>query len=325
MVTKLDYYQKKIPGQTTELQDLLDEAEDISVGLGRRDKETLLSFMEQLDSIQHLIQTMETVQGSDLRPHKNQFDTIISRFLRAAGSILTTLGGATTLHAIRPEGAAPETHPWWFVDHYVAERRAQTLRQWMKIGIGLAVVALILGVLFNTVLKPDPAVVEAQARYEASLKALAETRDYETALAEIDQGLAVRPDDFEALILKGIILQLMERPDDAEAVFDEAAALAPSQEFVALGKGRVRMMLGHPLIAKELAEESIALNEEFAEGWFLLGQTYDQLGQTPEAFEAMEKASELALEQENDTLYAIIRVNMGYLAPSGGAPGGGGF
>jgi Flp pilus assembly protein TadD len=65
----------------------------------------------------------------------------------------------------------------------------------------------------------------------------------------------------------------------------------------------------------ELAQAAIDINPNFAEGWFLAGQAYDQLGDFQQALNNMNTAADLALEQDNPSLYAIIKVNIGYLSP----------
>jgi len=46
------------------------------------------------------------------------------------------------------------------------------------------------------------------------------------------------------------------------------------------------------------------------------------LEQIPQAYQALSKAADLAFEQGDDTLYAIIKINLGYLQPASLEPVG---
>jgi tetratricopeptide (TPR) repeat protein len=316
MATKLDFYHQKLSGQASEAREYLAIVEDDSLGLRRKDKEAMLDYLAKMDAIQRFMLVSKPGAGPDRAAEKNLFETVQKRTIREAAVILRALGGAEGLKAARPADVTEADYPWWFVDAYLARQKAKQLKSLIRGLIILAVIGLVVVVLFNTVLKPDPAVVAQTQHYEQALSALMVEQDLNLALQEIEQSLAFAPEDLEALAFKGVVLELLGRTGEAQEVYEQAARVA-APEYALFSRGRILLQFGKREEAKTLAEEAINLNPNFAEGWFLLGQVYDELGDIPQAFEAMNTASELALEQGNEQLYAIIRVNMGYLAPAG--------
>lgn len=322
MVTKLDFYkQREASSALAQVREQLEILDDGSIRLDKKAKADVLNYLHKLDTVQSLLAQLEAENVSDLRGENSLFDTVQKRFFRNSSAILTALGGSAALRAARPETASMTDSPWWFLDSYVAEKRSQQLQRFLK-GAGiLGFIALVVIILLNTVLKPDPAVIAAKNHYEAGFSLLLQEGDAVGALIEANNALAARPGDFDSLMLKAVALELSNQNSEAEQVYDEAAALAPGREYVSLGRGRIYLQLGDAEKSLSLAEESISLNPDFAEAHFLAGQSYERLGDIQAAFAAMELASDLALEQENDTLYAIIRVNMGYLTNPGGGSG----
>jgi tetratricopeptide (TPR) repeat protein len=325
MATKLDYFQRKLSGPTVELRAHLDYLEDASIGLSRKGKAFVADYFARLDRVQEIFQLLEGAATIDLRPEHVQFETALNRLRQEAGPVLYTLGGPQGLKLLRPETAIETAQPWWFIDRYVGERMAlQRKRVLQGMGI-LAAIALVVVILFNTVLKPDPALIALKAHNDAAFAALIQEADYEMALDEIDQALAVKPDDLESLVVKGVILEQLGRPDEAETIFGQAIQLAPGPETVYWIRGQMLLQLDQFEEALRQAEAAIEANPDYPQAWFLSGQAYDRMGDVSQAFNNMEIASNLALEQGDNALYAIIRVNMGYLVPSGGGPSGDGL
>lgn len=324
MTTKLDYFQRKLSGPTTELRAQLEYLEDASIGLGRKDKAFILDYFARLDRVYDIFQALEGTAEIDLRAEHVQYETVLSRLRQEASPILHRLGGPHGLASLRPETATAAEQPWWFIDRYVGEQMALQ-RKRILLGMGiLTAIALVVVVLLNTVLKPDPVVTALKAHNDAAFAALLQESDYETALDEINQALAVKPDDLESLIVKGVILEQTGQTAEAEAIFEQAVGLAPGPEFVYWMRGQILLQLNQIEEALRLAETAIEINPDFPQGWFLAGQVYERMGDLNAAFNNMETASNLALEQGDDALYAVIRVNMGYLYPSGGGPSSGG-
>ena len=316
MTTKLDFYQRKLSSQANQLRDLLQAVEDSVIGLTRRDRAFILDFFGKMDAIQAALQVMEVDHSPDMSPERLRFNTVTNRFLAQASGLLAKMGGPSALQKARPVGVDQENQPWWYIDRLVASQQSNRLRQVGTV-IGVVVGLLLLAyILLNTIFKPDPAVI-ARANYtDQAMSALVEQQDYQLALENAEGILAISPDDIEGLVLKGVILEKLDRTAEAEEAFRQATtAAAPAPEQVSLVRGRLQLQLGDAQQALTLAEQSIDENPSFAEGWFLAGQAYDQLGDFQQALSHMNTAADLALEQDNPSLYAIIKVNIGYLSP----------
>jgi tetratricopeptide (TPR) repeat protein len=237
-----------------------------------------------------------------------------------ASALLTKVGGSARLREARPEGVGHEAQPWWFIDRYVAAQQARQRNQIGRVVAVVAAIGLVIYILLNTIFKPDPVVV-ARANYvDQAMAALTQEQDFQQALLNAEQILALLPDDVEGLVLKGVILEKLDRPAEAEESFKQASAVAPAPEQVPFARGRLAIQLGDSQQALDLARQSIDINPSFAEGWFLTGQAYDQLGDFQQALSSMTTAADLALEQDNPSLYAIIKVNIGYLSPQAPTP-----
>jgi tetratricopeptide (TPR) repeat protein len=320
MTTKLDFYQRKLPSQANQLRDQLQFVEDSVINLSRRDRAYILDFFGKMDAIQTALQTMAADHGPDMSPETLRFGTVKNRFLAQASGLLAKIGGSSALQKVRPGGVDQENQPWWYIDRLVASQQSNQLKQVGTV-VGAVIGFLLLAyILLNTIFKPDPAVV-ARANYtDQAMAALIEQQDYPLALENADGILAISPDDLEGLVLKGVALEKLDRAAEAEQYFSQADAAAAAPEQVPLVRGRLQLQLGDAQQALTLAEQSIEANPSYAEGWFLAGQAYDQLGNFQQALSHMNTAADLALEQDNPSLYAIIKVNVGYLSPRAPAP-----
>jgi tetratricopeptide (TPR) repeat protein len=283
--------------------------------LTKQDKDFVLNYLAEMDTARQLIKTLEKSGGPDLNAEELRLSNIEKSIRKKGKAILKIFGGVTSLKKTRPAGASPEEHSWWFIDHYVAHQRVKRGKQIATLGgVAVAFVGVIL-ILLNTVLKPDPNVIFRIEHYDKAIQFI-EEQDYETALTEVEQALTVAPDDVELLVFKGVILNQLDRADEANALFEQANSLAPEPKYVLLWRARFAWQQYQAPETLELSQEAITLDPEFAEAWFLAGQAHAYLDQIPEAYEAFSKAADLAREQGNDSLYATARINQSYLLPA---------
>ena len=321
MNAKLEFFQQRVHNSANDLRQHLNFLEDASLSLKFKPRQEAYNYLTQLDQAQAIFNTLRADGGPDLRAEIVQFDTVKTRLFRDAGPILATLGGSAKLSAARPQTANQDDHPWWFLDSYVAEQRAKQSKQMLQGGLIIAAVIGVITLLMNTVFKPDPIVVAVKQHYDVALGDLTMDQDYEAALAEIDLALAVKADDPSSLVLKGVILEMMEDLQAADEIYAQAIEIVNSEEIIMLERGRLLLQLNEFERSLALAEQAIALNPESANAWFLSGQSYERLGDIGRAYEDMNKAADFALAQGDDTLYAIIKVNIGYLSPGIGSGG----
>ncbi len=314
MPSKIDFYHNKTLAPADQLRKLLQSLENNLALLPKQDKAAVLNYLTRLDELQQRFDA--SAGGLNLEPERLRFITLQDQLQKKAPQLLDKLGGAATLKTIRPTDATPERASWWFLDQEVARRRANSFKR-VGIIVGvIAIVALLGVILFNTLLKPDPNTVLRAHNFAAAVDLAVYDHDYPAALSQLDEALAVLPDDPELLIFKGVLLQRLERADEADAIFERAAQLSPSAEYLPLARGQIYLQLKQTEAALEDGLQATVAAPDSAEAWFLLGRVYTALEQIPQAHQALSKAADLAFEQGDDTLYAIIKINLGYLRPA---------
>jgi len=316
MPSKLDFYARKSSNQAGQLRSHLQSLEDDAFALAKQDKAVVLDYLTRMDAAQSLFDELDTKGGPDLTPESLRFTTLQERLQKKAPQLLDRLDGSSALQAVRPAGAAPDRASWWFFDREVARRRAGLAKRIAIIGGAVLILVLIVVILFNTILKPDPATMLRTQKFQAAMELASTERDYLAALAQIEEALDTLPDDPELLVFKGVLLAELNRSDEAEPLFERVSNLDLEPEFLPLARGQILLQLGRADAALEAGQQAVALNPDSAEAWFLTGRAHTVLEQIDLAYEALSKAADLAFEQGNDTLYAIIKINLGYLQPA---------
>ncbi len=315
---KGNFFRPRPVSRADTLRTRLQTLEEETPKLSQADAAAVRRFLHTMDEVAHLFEALSAPDGPDLTPERLRFETVQRQVERNAGRLLKTLGGAAALEAARPAVAVPDAAPWWFLEQVVARRRAALRRRLLLTGgVAAALIALAV-VLFNTLLKPDPAVVLKTRLFDEALTHVTAEGDYAAALASVEQILAVLPDDVETLVFQSVLLERLDRPEEAEAVFRRAQSLGDSPEMALLAKGQLLWQLGDVEGALGLAQQVVAQNPESAAGWFLAGQAHAALNHFPEARDAFTRAADLARAQGNDPLFVQARVNLGYLLPSRG-------
>jgi len=322
MADKINFYQQHPFSPADQLRTQLQSLEDRAVHLPRQNRAGVLAYFGELDSVQQQLTQLITAGGTFTAESVRLAD-LQTRIARHAGQLLNAIGGAAELRTARPANVSRESHPWWFVDEIAAEKKTRARKRLFTIlGVAGAIVLAVV-IAFNTVLKPDPAVVAKTRHFEKALELVTEQQNYPAALAEIEQALAAVPDDEDSLVFKAVLLNQMGRTAEAKNLLAKANARADDPAYVPLARGRLLQQLGKPAEALSLAQQVLKTHPDSAEAWFLAGQVYSQQGDTQQAYNAFSKASELALAQGNNSLYVIAKTNLTYLSPLGGGNLGG--
>ncbi len=322
MSDKSAFLQPKNISPAEQLRAQLTALENDLPALPKQSAADVQTFFREMDAAQLQFSQLMT-DGVDLTAELTRFETVQSRIARNADRLLHAIGGAAKLREHRPANISRKTHPWWFVDEISAEQKARTRKRVLTIlGIAAAIVLAVV-VLFNTVLKPDPAVVAKTRHFQTALDLVMEAKDYPAALDEIEQALNAVPNDVDSLVFKAVLLAQMGDESQADNILAQANALAPDDMYVPLAQARLLQQMGNLRQSLSLAEGVIAAHPDSAEAWYIAGQAHAGLGDIPQAREALSKAAELALAQGNDSLYVIAKTNLTYLSPLGGNGNGG--
>ncbi|MBE7551749.1 MAG: tetratricopeptide repeat protein [Anaerolineales bacterium] len=311
-MSKLDYFQQKNLNPADELREILASLEERQPQLKSLNAEQTQSFLLDLNRLDTLFRELE-LTGLDLLPEQGRFQSLQSRLQQKAALLLKLLGGPATLSALRPAPAPPAEKWWWHLDQLAAAQRQRLLRQ---VGLIVGAIVLFVGglvVLFQTILAPSP---EVLVRLEAENKAYEaiDNRQYQAALASVEEGLAKVPGDAELLILQGVLQEVLG--EDAAAAFDQARALLNDSLDFYLTRSQLQLRVGQPVKAEADARAALELDQNSAKTWFLLGQTLEAQDKLAEAVPAYQKASELAVDSGDGEIVVMARLALGRIGAS---------
>lgn len=309
---KLDYLQQRKLNPADDLRETLTHLEERLVRIREMAPDQAAEFLADLDRACELFEQLAAA-GLELRAEQGRFNTIQARVLQRAGSLLKALGGPAALARLRPEPAPPEERWWWSIDRTVAARRKQAQR---RLALVLGLLLVVIGgliVAFRTVLAPSP---EALARVEAEGAAFAalDGGDYATALAALEKGLQTAAGDPGLLILQGVVQQAAGDPDAAGRSFEQAQAGLNDPLYFYLARAQVALRLNQPENAEADAQAALALDENSARAWLLLGQALESQDEKMQALMAYDRAGNLAMDSGDNEVYVISRMALARLS-----------
>lgn len=299
------------------LSDLMDEIEndlgDLRYGIG---KDKSLAIFAKLDEVKKRL--LETSSLTSLQAEWAQFIYIEAKIHNYASTLLHEIGGSKQLDLSRQQVNPLPENWWWFLDTWLNERRKASARRVLMIGSIVIGVLSALVLVYQFFLAPDPA-TQAKYAHEVGAQQAMINGEFNQALNEINQGLKLAPDDFEFLVLKGVTLQKLGHENEAQDVFMQAEKKINIPEQFLKARALVYLQVSNPQAALLDTQEILKINPESPEAYFYSAQAYQDLNNNTAAYEAYQKASDLAQNQNKTELAAAVRMNMGYLLQSMGA------
>jgi tetratricopeptide (TPR) repeat protein len=305
------FVEQKALTAADEVRDLLAQLEAKIARLGRGQEPEAQTVLELFDSVAARLAELHA-GGQALRAEEARWEAASAAFRRKAGAFLRALGGLGALAEARRARQPEPTAWWWFIDQWLMEKRRAQLRR-LALGAAVAVAALVLlGVLYQRFLAPDPATRE-RLRHEQAADSLLMDGNPAGALDEVGQALDYAPGDASLLALKGVLQRELGQPAAAQETFAAAEKAAGSRETFLIVRAQMYMRAddGQAMLAD--AQEITTTNPESAPGFLLLGQANELLGNSQDAIAAYDKSSRLADAQNNPQLAAIARMNMATL------------
>lgn len=305
-----------IPPSTNELfggtiGDDLDRIE-IKVGkIGMNSTEQSRALLSELDSV---YEKMNSLPDESRKTLIAQFDAVVTRLRKDASLFLRDLGGAGVLAEARAKLNPESERVWWYLDQYLVDKRRKSLRRTAITAGILAAALVVLGILYEVFLAPDPEVA-ARYSYQQSAQDSLIYGKPEDALKHIDEGLGIVPGDPTLLILRGVILEKLNRQAEAEQDFSKAGAALSQEEFL-LARGQDYLLAGLSEKALVDAEETIKVNPKSVTGYLLRGQVYETTGETQKALADYETAYQIADQSKQYELAALSRTRMAMLVQS---------
>ena len=294
-----------------QLRESLTQLENRLGKLDRSGRAEALDIPPLFDSAFALLTELQA-HGASFPGEQARFETVKAIFRNKAKIFLRIVGGTPTLKRRRAMPAPDVARWWWYIDSWQAElqyaQRLRTVKLW---GIAAAVLAGLI-VLYITLLRPDEA-TRKQMLYQNTAERLAVSGDYANALTEANAALAVKPDAMELHILKGILEESLDMPQEAKQSFSRAQVLAATQETLLLERAQKYLLLGMPNRAMADTDLILIGNAESAYAYFLQAKTYESQDALAEAANAFSKAIKLAAAADQTALEATIRLQQAYL------------
>lgn len=305
-MSKLAYLQQKKLNPADELRELLNTLEDRGPSLKVLNSTKALILLRDLDIVSDLFAQLEAT-GLNLLSEQSRFKAIQSHFKRNAALILKALGGPEALDEFRPSPPPSRERWWWYSHELVAAQQRRLAKQ---IATTVLVIVGMIGaivLIFNTVLAPSP---EAVARVEAENESMAafEVGDYELAIAEVEEGLAVVPDDPTLLIIRGAFLEFLGNDNEAAQSLETARNNLNDPTTFHLTLAETYMKIGQYIKAEDEARASIELDNTISSTWLILAQSLEGQGRLDEAVEAYEQAGDIALANGDSEIVVLVRL-----------------
>ena len=308
---KLDHLREKQLSRTDELRAALRSLEERAVKLKSMDSAAAVLLVQDLDRVETLFEQLAAA-GSDLTAERGRFESLQGSLEKRAGPLLKAVGGRTVLAEHRPRPAPPDERWWWHIDRLVAERQRRRYRQ---IAITVVILLLIVGGLilaFNTVLAPPPEVV---ARVDAENDAFLaiDEGNLPAALEAVEAGLAKVPGEPRLTLFKGVLQENLGREAEAAATFAQVEAAFGDPVGYLLSRAQLRLRVNQPELAEQDVRAALEIEPELPGAWLILGQTLELQDRPFEAFQAYQRAGDLALEQGDNEVVVLSRLALARL------------
>ena len=302
-----------------ELRRLLDASEKRAVSIRGAGAESTRELLSWLDRIAELFPELEEM-GNILDPERGRWQTVQGAVRRHAGELLVELAPAGGLAAVRVRlEKAPAAATWWW---YLDELRSQHRRRRLLIAIaGLAgVVVLFFAArwILPRLLPVDPAV---QAAYSHQLQGEQDLREnqFDAAIQEFESARALTPDDPAVLLWLTALYDVSGRARESQETLDALATLT-SPVAINAGLADHYVSLGQPQRAFDLAQQAIAQDPSYIQGYLSAGTAAESLGQRDDAIDYYNHAAELAFDQGNAELQVVARMQAAFALQSANIP-----
>jgi tetratricopeptide (TPR) repeat protein len=310
MVKSPFYVEGRPLTRADELRHQLNELEARTGRLGHGLGREALTIPLVFDTVSAALVSFQA-EGHSMRAEVARVEAVSAALRRKATVFLREIGGAEALEQAR-RVHRPDPAKWWFLDQLVADRRQARLIWWVRLAAVSVAILLLLIALYQWLLAPDPATRE-RIRHQQAADRLASEGDFRGALREVEQALAITPEDPHLIIFRGGLQQKLGQQTEAEDTFAVAETAFGDLESFLLARGEMYLLLNQAVEAVDDAQGVIARNPNSAAGYMLLGRSYQWLEDYPQAIAAYQQAATLADNQGNFQLAGTARVSAGIL------------
>jgi tetratricopeptide (TPR) repeat protein len=241
-----------------------------------------------------------------------EFENLSSQLRKQARTFINDLGGIPQLVNLRQQHNPPRKNWWWYLDIWLAEQQKQFIKK-TAIRLAIASVVILVGILlYQRFLAPDPTTI-AIMDHQRTADSLFSAKDFAGALQETDAALALSPDNAEMLIYRGIILENLNRLDDAEKSYQLARKYLPSEDYFYLTRATLYINLGDFNKVLSDSNKAIEINPNSPQAYLLNGSALEELGLFNEASQAYDKCAALAEKTNSPELAAQAKIKQAYM------------
>jgi len=258
-------------------------------------------------------------EGRDLAEERLRWETASHQLRSKASTWLREVGGSESFEKTRRARQPSAEAWWWFLDKQVTQDQKRSLRRTLKWAVGAALVLVLLGLGYKLFLAPDPG-TQARIGYTYDAESLSRSGDLTGALQLVEKALATAPDDPDLLIFKGVLQNVLGQTAAAEESFQKAEKILNNQENFYLLRAQRYFYVGHYQEMLADTQAVIQVNTQSATGYMLQGQAQEALGNSKEAMDAYERASQLAEANNQPEIAVTARMLYGTLLQRQGMP-----
>jgi tetratricopeptide (TPR) repeat protein len=304
----------KIETSKKSLNELLDQLEVDLGHLGQGSAEQALKMLLKMDTAFQKVTDM-TEKELPVKAEAAQLEYLALGMEHNAKAFLKQIGGREKLAQFRHSQAPAAQQRWWFLDEYKQIQARKTART-VFLGVASTIAAvLILIIVYQNFLAPDP-IVTAVYMYQNNAEKAMQSQDMARALSETNKAIALTPNDSSLLIMRGVIEDRLSLSEQASKDYAAAEANLNDHLRFLLARSQIWMQAGEYQKGLEDARQVIQADPTSAEGFLYFGKANEKLQNYSTAIDAYETASSLAGSQNKSELNAVIRMNLAMLMQS---------
>jgi len=244
-----------------------------------------------------------------LQAERNQFEQIKTGLSKRAGAIVRACGGSAAFKQQRLQRQPPVNFEWWYLDDTLRASQKKQLRRTLLELAGGIVLAVLLFLLYQRFLAPDPRDIARVEHQNTAVEAL-QNQQYQLAWDEVSLALLSAPNDVELWVIKGIAALKLGKSAEANHLFLSAQKAAGSMEYFYLVRSQQYLLMEEPLPALEDGQKAIALNPKSAEGYWFKGKAEALLKLYPAARDDFNQAVLLADETNQSEIIVPIKMDL---------------
>ncbi len=297
--------------QAGELREILATLEKRIAKLREISPEDALEILPLFDQANGKLDILEKA-GVTTSGEATQLELLLSQFHTKQREFVRKVGGVAAMQQTRQAHQPDESQWWWFIDEAIAKERQSKFIRWI---VGLVIAGAILAGLafaYQQFFAPDP-IFQAGIGFQQAAENKLINGEYEAALADVNQAIDRLPDAPELFVMRGVIFEMLEKPDLAEESFVLARLGFDQEDLFYNARAKYYLMAGLPNLAIIDAEMAISINPDSAVNYLFIAQANEMLGNYSKAIEYYEIASEAAERTNNATLTVIIRMQLATL------------